>query len=578
MTTPVRRGGTWSAVSQRLTGFWTRLGLTLPGCWIALVLAAVSFVPSLIPRPAVYQGAITGVSAAIGYGIGVLGAWVWCEFTDSKPPQPSAKQVRALWITAVVILLIGLVLGAYWQRQGSRLVGLEPENPFGALLVLPVAAVVFLLILVIGRGLRRATRAVTRWLGEVMGPRAARVVGVAVVLTTVALLFNGVIFSRVAAGVNAAFSLTNGGTPDGLSAPESPLRSGSPDSLIEWDTLGFQGRGFAGQGPTASRIAEVAEEAGGQAPHTMDPIRAYAGLDSAEDVESRARLAVEDLERAGGFERAHLLVVTTTGTGWVEPTSVTAFEHLTLGDSATVSMQYSFLPSPMSFMADRETARNAGRALFDAVYERWSQLPSAERPRLYAFGESLGSYGGEAAFSGEFDMANRLSGAVFTGPPNFNEHFNAFLKHRDPGSTEIDPRFREGRTVRFTLDPRTPAEPVDQLWEGSRVLYMVHPSDAITWWSPDLILNRPDWLKEPRGADVLPQTRWVPFVTFWQVTADLGLAMEPGPGFGHNFAGEHVDAWAQVLDIDDWTPERSEVIRQAVLAESRDAFTPGPAR
>lgn len=46
-------------------------------------------------------------------------------------------------------------------------------------------------------------------------------------------------------------------------------------------------------------------------------------------------------------------------------------------------MQYSFLPSPMSFMADRETARNAGRALFDAVYERWSQLPSAERPRLY---------------------------------------------------------------------------------------------------------------------------------------------------------------------------------------------------
>lgn len=110
------------------------------------------------------------------------------------------------------------------------------------------------------------------------------------------------------------------------------------------------------------------------------------------------------------------------------------------------------------------------------------------------------------------------------------------------------------------------------------MLYMVHPSDAITWWSPDLILNRPDWLNEPRGADVLPQTRWIPFVTFWQVTADLGLAMEPGPGFGHNFAGEHVDAWAQVLDFDDWTPERSEVIRQAVLAESRDAFTPGPAR
>ena len=37
----------------------------------------------------------------------------------------------------------------------------------------------------------------------------------------------------------------------------------------------------------------------------------------APDLEARAALAVEDLERAGGFDRSHLLVVTTTGTGWV---------------------------------------------------------------------------------------------------------------------------------------------------------------------------------------------------------------------------------------------------------------------
>lgn len=559
---------------RRVLAEVTRPTLSLPGCWLALALACLSFLPSLIPRPSLYQGAIAGVSAAIGYGLGVLSTWLWRELSGGQARPVTARQVRALTIAAPVALVIAVVLGVIWQRGAAPLVGLSPEPPLVALLVLPVAALVFALIIGVGRFLGGLAQEVTRWLSDHMGPRPAKVLGAVAVVTAVALLFNGVIFDRLTVAVNGIFSLSNGGTPEGLSAPTSPLRSGSPDSLIDWDTLGFQGRGFAGQGPNATEIAAVAEESGAPAAETMDPIRAYAGLDSAPDLEARALLAVQDLERAGGFERSHLLVVTTTGTGWVEPTSVSAFEHLTLGDSATVSMQYSFLPSPLSFVADKENARNAGRALFDAVYNRWSQLPAADRPQLYAFGESLGSYGAEAAFSGEFDMGNRLSGAVFTGPPRFNHHFAEFLRDRAAGSTEIDPVYRDGRTVRFTQDPRQPAEPADQPWEGTRVLYMVHPSDAITWWNTDLMLNRPDWLEEPRGRDVPDQTRWVPFVTFWQVSADLGLAMEPGPGYGHNFAGEHVDAWAQVLAIEDWTPARADVVRQAVLTESREPFVP----
>ncbi|HLS44991.1 MAG TPA: alpha/beta-hydrolase family protein [Ornithinicoccus sp.] len=554
--------------------WWSRLGLSVPGCWVALLFACLSFVPSLIPRPPLFQGAITGVSAVIGYGLGVLGAWLWRELADRQPRPVSARQLRALAITAPVVLVVAVVLGVFWQRWAAPLVELEPQSPFTGLLVIPVAVVFFLPVIGIGRLLRALARKVADRLSRHMGPRPARILGVVAVLTAVALVFNGVIFDRLTTGVNAAFSLTNGGTPEGLSAPTSPLRSGSPDSLVDWDTLGFQGRGFAGQGPDAAEIAAVADQAGTPAPDTMDPIRTYAGLDSAPDLEARAALAVEDLERAGGFDRSHLLVVTTTGTGWVEPTSVSAFEHLTLGDSATVSLQYSFLPSALSFIADKENARNAGRALFDEVYERWVQLPTGERPKLYAFGESLGSYGAEAAFSGEHDMANRLSGAVFTGPPRFNHHFGQFLRDRAEGSTEIAPVYRDGRTVRFTQDPRRPAEPVDQPWEGTRVLYMVHPSDAITWWSTDLVLNRPDWLTEPRGSDVPDQTRWLPFVTFWQVSGDLALAMEPGPGYGHNFAGEHVDAWAQVLDLEDWTPERAERIRASVIADSREPFAP----
>jgi uncharacterized membrane protein len=61
-------------------------------------------------------------------------------------------------------------------------------------------------------------------------------------------------------------------------------------------------------------------------------------------VEERAELAVADLERAGGFDRANLLVATTTGSGWLDAGAIDSFEYLTGGDSAVVAMQYSYLP------------------------------------------------------------------------------------------------------------------------------------------------------------------------------------------------------------------------------------------
>ena len=49
----------------------------------------------------------------------------------------------------------------------------------------------------------------------------------------------------------------------------------------------------------------------------------------------------------------------------------------------------------------------------------------------------------------------------------------------------------------------------------------MHPSDPIVWWSPHLILSEPDWIGEAPGTDVLEGMVWLPFVTFWQVSADL---------------------------------------------------------
>src|SRR5215469_17880203 len=58
------------------------LYVTLPGCWGALIFACLSFTPSLLPRGGLLQGVIAGITAAIGYGLGVLAASVWRAFAD----------------------------------------------------------------------------------------------------------------------------------------------------------------------------------------------------------------------------------------------------------------------------------------------------------------------------------------------------------------------------------------------------------------------------------------------------------------------------------------------------------------
>ena len=75
-----------------------------------------------------------------------------------------------------------------------------------------------------------------------------------------------------------------------------------------------------------------------------------------------------ELDRTGAFDREALVVVTTTGTGWVNSMAAGAIEYMYGGDSAIVATQYSYLPSALSFLADRGKAATAGRELFDAVY------------------------------------------------------------------------------------------------------------------------------------------------------------------------------------------------------------------
>jgi uncharacterized membrane protein len=531
---------------------------TLPGLAGALLFLCLSLTPSLLPRTGLTQGLISGITAAFGYGVGVLAAYVWQAFAN-REPWPTRRRSWLIFAgIAVVAYVAATVFGRYWQARIRELMDAPPDSALSLIVVPVVAAVVFVLLIALFRALRRLYRWIAILLNRWVGERAARAVGWAVVVVGVALLLNGVVLDQLVAAADKTFSLRNGITKEGVVQPTVAERSGGPESLVAWDSLGREGRNFVATGPSADEIAEFTGST------ALEPIRAYAGLDSAPTTEQRAQLAVDDLVRAGGFERGLLVVLTTTGSGWVDPGAVNSVEHMVGGDSATVAMQYSYLPSWMSYLVDQERAREAGRELFDAVYDRWSDLPLDDRPRLMVVGESLGSFGGETAFSGEYDLRNRTDGAIFAGPPNFNTLYREFVDDRDAGTREVAPEYRDGRTVRFTDNPRDDVPPTSEPWDDSRVLYLQHPSDPIVLWSPQLMYARPDWLEEARGDDVVDAMRWIPFVTFWQVTADLPFAGNVPDGHGHVYTTQYVDAWAHVLEPPGWTGEDAERLRDVL--------------
>jgi uncharacterized membrane protein len=515
----------------------------------------------LLPRGGIVQGLIWGITAAIGYGLGVLAAWIWRAFAGRDPRHPRRRSWTVLFISAAVLIVVSFGLGQYWQYEIRKLMGVTEYN-IALVVASPfVAALVFCLILLIGRGLRGLYRWAAQLLNRWVGRSAAKAVGWTLVTGLAYLVVSGLLLQGFVNVMNSAYSVRDTRTAEGIHQPTTSLRSGGPGSLIPWDTLGWQGRNFIGKGPSVSEIGKFTGQP------AMEPIRIYSGLASAADAESRADLAVRDLKRAGGFGRKDLLVVTTTGSGWVDPALVDTFEYLTGGDAATVAIQYSYLPSWISYLVDQSKARDAGRALFDAVYGAWSKLPQDQRPKLYVAGESLGSFGGEAAFTGENSMANLTNGALFAGPPNFNTLFREFTDHRDPGSPEVQPVYQDGQIVRFANDPTTGIPPNGQPWEGSRVLYMMHPSDPIVWWSPHLIFSEPDWISEPPGKDVLKGIFWMPFVTFWQVTADLPFATGVPGGHGHTYTSEYVDGFNAVIQPAGITPQDLTSLRKIIAGD-----------
>ncbi|MEU2043094.1 alpha/beta hydrolase [Nocardia niwae] len=543
------------------------IDLNYVGLVVATVFFALSVTPSLLPRDWLFQGLISGINAAIGYGAGCLLEWLfrlWVRprLKISPPPTWARYAVKsAVLLTAALSAALMLVQSARWQREITALMGMEgtttPAYLRTGLLSLAVGAAAVAVYRTLREIILFLARVLNRW---VRVPRElAPAAGFLVLVVLAVTIFNGVATQAFFAVANSAFSVRNDHTSVNAVQPQQPERSGSPASLAKWETLGFEGRWFVSHGPTASRIASVTGRP------AKEPIRAYVGLESVEGDQVPAELAVAELERTGAFDRKALVVVTTTGTGWVNSLAAGAIEYMYDGDTAIVATQYSYLPSVLSFLADRNKAAAAGRDVFDAVYEHWTARPPEVRPKLLVYGESLGSQGSEAAFDGLADLRAKVDGALWVGPPNSNRLWQQFVARRDPGSREVEPLYADGLVVRFATDSADLARPSSE-WRPPRIAYLQHASDPIVWWSPDLIFSRPDWLSEPRGSDVSSQMRWWPFVTFWQVAADLTNAQGVTDGHGHRYGSLVLDGWAAIAAPPDWTAERSERIRAVVEA------------
>ncbi|TQC46202.1 hypothetical protein EEB14_27390 [Rhodococcus sp. WS4] len=549
----------------RLDRTWRFLRLDFTGIAFATLFFCWSLTPSLLPRDWLFQGLIGGINAVIGYTVGTAIGWAvrryFLRHRSWWPlPEPWSTGLRVLvTVTCVVVSLVMLAYSAAWQRELAALMGAEGTTTTGYIRTGGLSVIVGAAIISAYRLLRElvrwiAGRLIRRWH---LAIPTATTVGILIVTVLFFLLVDGVLMRGVYAATNAAFSLQNSTTRDGSEQPLDPEKSGSPESLASWDSLGYEGRNFVSRGLDADELTAA------NGTPAKDPIRVYAGLETAEDTDARMDVVIGELERTGAFSRKVLVVIPTTGTGWVNPTAAQAIELVHNGDTALVASQYSFLPSWISFLADREKAAEAGKELIDRIHERWLQEPEATRPTLLVYGESLGTQAGEGAFDTLSDIRQTVDGVLWVGPPNANRLWGQLIQRRDPGTPEVDPEYSAGLVVRFADDSADMVEDTGE-WLSPRILYVQHPSDPVVWWSPDLAFTRPDWLKEPPGDDRSPSMKWFPFVTFWQVSADLTNAAGVPDGHGHNYGTLVLDGWITVAQPEGWTAVDTERVRSTL--------------
>ena len=280
----------------------------------------------------------------------------------------------ALSVTVVLGLNVILLRAVHWQQQVAALTDSRAYTPAQYLTVFPVGFGIWMALVMVGRGFLRLETWLRRHLPQRLPLPVRSGFSWIMVLVLVFALVNQAIPGVIIRGAESAFSVRNSADPPSTPRPTAAERSGSPNSLVGWETLGAYGKRLWAGVVSAQGLEEVTSRP------ASEPIRVYAGLESAGSDEARAALVVEELKRTGAATRSAIMIAPTTGTGWVDPVAALSLEVLYDGDTAIAAAQYSYLPSGVQFIADTDKARASGKALVTAVVSWWKTLPEAGRP------------------------------------------------------------------------------------------------------------------------------------------------------------------------------------------------------
>lgn len=555
--------------------------------------------PSLLPRPwwvtALNVAICQGAGHAVGTGIRFIVVNTF-DLIGWRPRRGvTTRGHRILHITMGLTTTLVTATSLWRQDEQAALVDQAErrgrQNAIGGLLVGTLGYGAILGVAEISQSsIDRLAKELRRWLPPVLSWPLAAVgfIGLAAVASdrfVIRRLLNNI--ARRARSLNETVF-------PGISQPKVPERTGSQHSLEKWSSVGSKGRSLLASGPRSRHIKRLTP-----APSPKEPIRVFIGLIEGRTPEESADLAIRELERTGAFERRAILMMSSAGTGWLSPWSLASFEFLTGGDSAMVAMQYSYLPSAVSYITDRESPVSSSALLIRRVCERLSEIPAESRPKFFVSGESLGGYGIADSFDDLEDLLSRVDGALFSGVPGFSRMQSELVTGRDEGSPERLPVVDGGRHVRFAavphhLDQDFAGQDFAHEWQYPRIVFAQHASDPVVFWDWNLFVSQPDWLREPgsRGVpapeaqqvDVYQGIRWIFFITGWQVALDQVTSLDPPGGHGHQYHGEMLNYWEDVLgdltafeltdeiqtQLEGWIHKDAARIKNAISSETSD--------
>lgn len=333
--------------------------------------------------------------------------------------------------------------------------------------------------------------------------------------------------------------------PAYLEPPTSRYVSSGTGSQVTWESLSVQGRRYVSGAVTPTQINEVM---GKQA--IAEPIRVFVGLDSAPDEISRLDLAMQELERTKAFDRSLIMLVSPTGTGYVNYVAVEAAEMMSRGDMASVAIQYSKRPSPMSLDRVPEGRRHF-RLLVKAVEDRVAELPKSKRPKIVLFGESLGAWTSQDAFIAQGTdglVHGGVDRALWIGTPYGSKWKEQALgKDRPNVNRQLVGKFNDiGELKALPKKNR----------EALRYVMITHYNDPVALFGANLIAQQPVWLgkdRNERPPTVSKLQNYSSPGTFLLTLVDMKNAMNVIPGqfeaSGHDYRADLAEFVSAVYDL-----------------------------